>query len=286
MDFVIIALSVILGIAVLSALLWLYMIFPGGKRQKMQRFVGVHYAHRGLHDESKAENSMSAFRAAKENGYGIELDVRLSKDGELVVFHDATLKRVCGLDQRVVDLTLSELKKIKLGTTEDTVPTLKEVLELVDGRVPLLVEIKQDMGEGDVATSACRMLKEYEGDYMIESFNPLAIRTVKKELPHIVRGILSDNYTRDKAMRKPLYRLLKNLLFNFLCRPDFVAFNHREFAHSFTVRLVKKLYHPPLFAWTVRSEEEEKRCYDNGFDGVIFENYLMYNNSGYHIFRI
>jgi hypothetical protein len=136
------------------------------------------------------------------------------------------------------------------------------------------VEIKQDMGEGDVATSACRMLKEYEGDYMIESFNPLAIRTVKRELPHIVRGILSDNYTRDKAMRKPLYRLLKNLLFNFLCRPDFVAFNHRELAHSFTVRLVKKLYCPPLFAWTVRSEEEEKRCYDKGFDGVIFEDYL------------
>ena len=105
MDFVIIALSVILGIAVLSALLWLYMIFPGGKRQRMQRFVGVHYAHRGLHDESKAENSMSAFRAAKEHGYGIELDVRLSKDGELVVFHDETLTRVTGNEGWVKDFT-------------------------------------------------------------------------------------------------------------------------------------------------------------------------------------
>ena len=259
---------------VLGLFVYLFAVKPRGKRKETKKFFGVKYAHRGLHMEGVEENSMTAFKNAVEKGYGIELDVRFSKDGELVVFHDATLKRVCGVDKRVVDLTLSELKEINFGSTEETIPTFKEVLELVDGTVPLLVEIKQDMGEGDVATAACRMLKEYKGDYMIESFNPLAIMTVKKELPHIVRGILSDNYMRNKSMRKPLYILLKNLMFNFLCRPDFVAFNHCELERSFTVRLVKKLYDPPLFAWTVRSEEEEKRCYDKGFDGVIFEDYL------------
>ena len=269
-----IVLIVIGSLLLLGLVLYLFATKPRRKRKEAKKFLGVKYAHRGLHREGAEENSMTAFKNAVENGYGIELDVRFSKDGELVVFHDATLKRVCGVDKRVVDLTVSELKEIKLGSTEDTVPTFKEVLELVDGRVPLLVEIKQDMGEGDVATAACRMLKEYKGDYMIESFNPLAIKTVKKELPHVVRGILSDNYMRKESMRKPLYRLLKNLMLNFLCRPDFVAFNHWELEHACTVRLVKKLYNPPLFAWTVRSAEEEKSCYDKGFDGVIFENYL------------
>ena len=273
MNPVYIVLIVVGALLLLVASLYLFAIKPRRKRKEMDKFKGWRYAHRGLHNEKASENSMTAFENAIKKGYGIEIDVRFSKDGELVVFHDETLKRVCGIDKRVVDLTVAELKEIKLGNTEDTIPTFKEFLEFVDGRAPLLIEIKQDQGEGNVAFGACQVLKEYKGDYMLQSFNPLAIKTVKRELPCAVRGILSDNYMRDEKRRGMLYRLLKNLMFNFLCRPDFIAFNHEEIQNSFTVRLVKRLFKPTLFAWTVRSADDEKSAYNKGFDVIIFENF-------------
>jgi len=101
----------------------------------------------------------------------------------------------------------------------------------------------------------------------------LAVATFKKKAPKTVRGILSDNYFRDKSRRKPLYFLLKNLLFNFLCRPDFISFNHWEYKKSFTLRFAKRLFNSTLFAWTVRSKDEETAAEKNGFKGIIFENY-------------
>ena len=262
------------GAALLLLLfLYLFAIKPRFNRKATEHFLKWKYAHRGYHSEDAEENSLTAFERAIERGYGIEIDVRFSKDGELMVFHDATLNRVCGIDKRVVDLTCDELKEIKLGKTEDTVPTFKEVLELVNGRVPLLIEIKQDVGEGDVASATADALKEYKGEYLIQSFNPLAVATFKKKMPRVIRGILSDNYFRDKERRKPLYFFLKNLLLNFLCRPDFVSFNHWEYKKSFTLRFVKRVFRPVLFAWTVRSADEEISASANGFEGIIFENF-------------
>lgn len=277
MDFVIIALSVILGIAVLSALLWLYMIFPGGKRQKMQRFVGVHYAHRGLHDESKAENSMSAFRAAKENGYGIELDVRLSKDGELVVFHDETLTRVTGNEGWVKDFTSEELAKMKLSGTDEGIPTFREVLELIDGSVPLLIELKELTSESGLAEKFVEVIKDYKGDYIVESFNPMTVRRMKKLRPDILRGILSTTYTKDEKHKgKILYYLAEKLLLNFYTRPNFISYYHE----GYTVRnlgFIRRVFGTPLLTWTVKSQAEENAAYEHGFDTVIFEGYIPEN---------
>ena len=277
MDFVIIALSVILGIAVLSALLWLYMIFPGGKRQKMQRFVGVHYAHRGLHDESKAENSMSAFRAAKENGYGIELDVRLSKDGELVVFHDETLTRVTGNEGLVKDFTSEELAEMKLSGTDEGIPTFREVLELIDGSVPLLIELKELTSESGLAEKFVELIKDYKGDYIVESFNPMTVRRMKKLRPDILRGILSTTYTKDEKHKgKILYYLAEKLLLNFYTRPNFISYYHE----GYTVRnlgFIRRVFGTPLLTWTVKSQAEENAAYEHGFDTVIFEGYIPEN---------
>lgn len=277
MDFVIIALSVILGIAVLSALLWLYMIFPGGKRQKMQRFVGVHYAHRGLHDESKAENSMSAFRAAKENGYGIELDVRLSKDGELVVFHDETLTRVTGNEGLVKDFTSEELAEMKLSGTDEGIPTFREVLELIDGSVPLLIELKELTSESGLAEKFVEVIKDYKGDYIVESFNPMTVRRMKKLRPDILRGILSTTYTKDEKHKgKILYYLAEKLLLNFYTRPNFISYYHE----GYTVRnlgFIRRVFGTPLLTWTVKSQAEENAAYEHGFDTVIFEGYIPEN---------
>ena len=263
---------IFLVLIVLFIFLYLFLVAPG-KKKEMERYKKVLYAHRGLHNNERAENSMSAFKAAVEAGYGIELDIHLSKDGELVVFHDDTLNRVCGREGNVSDFTADELKAFKLSGTDDGVPRFADVLALVDGRVPLLVEIKESAGSTAVANAACKMLKEYKGDFIVESFNPMALMVVKKYLPDVSRGFLSQRYFEYEHYRKPLFFLLQNLLLNFSCRPAFIAYDHRH-AKSFSLRFVRRLFNLPTLAWTVRSATEEKAARENGFDSIIFENYL------------
>lgn len=253
-------------------LLWLFLIAPKN-RKEMNDFKSLYYAHRGLHNDERAENSMSAFKAAVDAGYGIELDIRLSKDGKLVVFHDDTLDRVCGREGKVIDFTADELASFKLNGTNDGVPLFSDVLSLIGGKVPLLVEIKEDPGVDAVSKAACEMLSQYKGEFIVESFNPLSLGTVKKQSPRFVRGILSQRYYAYEQYRKPLYFALQSLLLNVICRPAFIAYDHRH-AKSFALRFVRKLFGVPTLAWTVRSPEEEKEARKNGFDGIIFENYI------------
>lgn len=274
MEWLIIPLSVIGGLAILIFLLGLYMLYPGKKRQQMEKYRSVKFAHRGLHDDEKAENSMSAFRAAKEHGYGIELDVRLSKDGELVVFHDDNLTRVVGKEGKVKDFTAEELKKMSLLGTSDGIPTFREVLDLIDGSVPLLIEMKANIGEGGVAEKLVEVIDGYKGDFIVESFNPITLRTLKKLRPDILRGILSLEYTKeDRYKGKLIYRLSENLMLNFLMRPDFIAYDRK----GYTVKNLRRIRHKfgtPLIAWTVKTPEEEEEAIAHGFDTVIFEGYL------------
>ena len=260
-----------IGAAVLLAL-YIFLIAPG-KALGVKRYKGARFAHRGLHDETKAENSMSAFRAAVDAGFGIELDVRLSKDGELVVFHDDTLDRVCGISGRVDEFTADELSGMRLSGTDDGVPRFSDVLSLVSGRAPLLVEIKEDAGCSLVSAKCAEVLKNYDGALLVESFNPLSLKNSKKILKNIPHGVLSHKYYDYEQYRKPLYFLLQTLIMNFLCRPAFVAYDHRHFK-CLSLRILRKLFGVTTFAWTIRSEEEEKEAYKHGFDGVIFENYI------------
>lgn len=253
-------------------LIYLFLIAPKNKKE-MKKFKTKMYAHRGLHNAERAENSMSAFKAAVDGGYGIELDIRLSKDNKLVVFHDDTLDRVCGREGKVIDFTAEELAAFSLNGTSDGIPLFCDVLALVDGRVPLLVEIKEDPGNSAVSEAACKMLSEYRGEFIVESFNPLSLKTVKERKPEFVRGILSQRYYEYEKYRKPLYFLLQSLLLNFLCRPAFIAYDHRH-AKSFALRFVRGFFDVPTLAWTVRSAEEEAIARKNGFDGIIFENYI------------
>lgn len=269
---------IIIGAVIAAVLIFvlgaLYLISPGRKRQGMEKYKTVKFAHRGLHGDGRAENSMSAFAAAKEAGFGIELDVRLSKDGELVVFHDPTLERVCGQEGRVIDYTAEELSKISLSGTEDGIPKFSDVLKLIDGAVPLLIEIKMDVGENGVAEKLVEVIEGYKGDYIVESFNPVALRTVRKLRPDILRGILSCLYMKkEKYKGKLLYKLLENLNLNFLIRPDFIAYETEGHAKS-VLRFIRHTYGTPLFAWTVRSKEEEAEAIGYGFDSVIFEKYI------------
>ena len=265
-----IALVSIIGAVVLILVVYLILIAPG-RKNGIKKYARVKFAHRGLHGDGRAENSMSAFKAAVEAGYGIELDVRLSKDGELVVFHDDTLDRVACVKGRVDEYTAKELGEMSLSGSGEGIPLFSDVLDAVGGRVPLLVEIKEDPGNSAVSEAAAAMLAAYDGAYIVESFNPLSLATVAKRLPRAARGILSHRYYAYDQYRKPLYFLLQCLLFNRICRPAFVAYDHRH-ARSLSLRLAR-IMGAVTFAWTVRSEEEEAQAYKNGFDSIIFENY-------------
>ena len=263
---------------VLFALVWsaigLFMIWPGKKRLGMEKYRSVKFAHRGLHDSEKPENSISAFMAAKEKGFGIELDLHLSKDGELVVFHDDDLSRMVGKDGKISDFTVDELTKMRLGTSRDTIPTFKEVLDLINGSVPLLVELKVAIGEKGVVEKFVEVIDGYKGDFIVESFNPAALKDLKKLRPDILRGILSAQYMKDpKYKGKFIYRLAQNLQLNFLMRPDFIAYEKKGFGVE-NLRFIRRNFDTPLIAWTIKSPEEEAAAISHGFDTVIFEGYI------------
>ena len=211
------------------------------------------YAHRGLHGNGVPENSLAAFQKAIENGHGIELDLQLSADGEVMVFHDYTLKRMTGEDGLLSDRTAEELRSLKLAGTDEHIPTLREVLELVDGRVPLLVELKGESLSTALPPKADEILREYKGEYCIESFNPILVAWYRKNRPDVMRGQLYTNFCDDRKFT-PVNILLTLLSFNFTARPDFIAFDHKH-AKTLPLRLVRTLCKPYRFTWTVRSED-------------------------------
>ena len=270
---VLFSLSGFMALIALFGGVWLFMTTPRKSAAKMQKFLTYRYAHRGLHGTGVAENSLTAFSRAVKAGFGIELDIRLAADGELVVFHDETLLRVCGEDKRVIDLTTEELRSYRLSGTDDYPPTLREVLELVGGRVPLLIEIKHGKGESGIAERFLEEIRDYRGEYIVESFNPRALKTVRRARPDLLLGQLSMRYsTIEKFRGKPAYMLMERMLLSFLVRPDFIAYETAGFKHGVLNRL-KKNYGVPCIAWTVRSEGQEKEMLSDGFDTVIFEGY-------------
>ena len=263
-------------VALIGFGVWLFLIAPK-RAGEMEKYKSVKYAHRGLHgdfgDGFAAENSLTAFDRAASLGFGIELDIRLAADGELVVFHDATLDRVTGVSGKVIDKTSAELGRLSLLGTADVVPTFKELLDLIDGRVPLLVEIKEDSINGVAAEKAAEVLAEYKGDYIIESFNPMALGVIRKKLPSAMRGFLSDKHTERKETSSLIHRITQRFLLNFIARPHFIAMRKTR-SGMFPLPFVRAVFGIPTIAWTVRSPEEEREAYENKFDGVIFEKYI------------
>ena len=230
-------------------------------RPSLEPFVGKVYAHRGMHGGKERENSLEAFEKAIKNGYGIELDVQLSADGQAVVYHDTSLLRLYGENKLVSSMTVAEL-------AEYGIPTLKEALDLIDGRVPLIVELKGETTDISVAPIAAEVLDEYIGDYCVQSFNPKILGWFKECRPDIIRGQLSMAFCKD-GKRSPKFFALEHLLCNFISRPDFVSYDHKT-PKKFSLTLCRKLFNVPVFAWTVKTSEEWTKCADK-FDAYICE---------------
>lgn len=236
-------------------------------------FRKKYFAHRGLHDNAgdAPENSMAAFRKAVEAGYGMELDVHVTKDGVPVIFHDTRLERMCHADGEITDYTYEELEKFTLGNSREHIPRLEDLLQMVRGRVPLIVEIKADKADVSCCAVIDRILSAYDGEYCIESFNPMVLLWYRRCHNDVVRGQLSSNFRRDGEHNKLFYFMLSHLLFNFLTKPDFIAYNH-EFAKEPGRKICRKLYGNPAAAWTIRSREELEAMRGE-FDVFIIENF-------------
>lgn len=254
--------------------LYLLMIMPAMfHRPDMEPFKKWLYAHRGLHDNSSdaPENSLRAFEKAVNAGYGMELDIQLSKDKIPVVFHDFTLERICGKKGKVCDYTYEELRRFKLCDSDECIPAFSDVLKLVDGRAPLIVELKIERIDLSLCPIADKLLRQYNGKYCIESFNPLGVLWYKRHHKEIARGQLSDGFLKEKKYKGPLYFLLQNLCFNFLSKPDFVAYNHK-YMEILSRRICHKLYRNTAVAWTIKSERELSEA-KKQFDIFIFDSF-------------
>lgn len=241
-------------------------------RDSFADFKDYYYAHRGLHSSSVPENSITAFKNAVDKGYGIELDVRLTKDDVPVVFHDHSIKRMCDVDIDVRDLTFSELKEYRLLNSAESIPKFTEVLDLINGRVPIIVELKVRNDSEKTSEIVANILDNYKGIYCIESFNPKVVLWFKKNRPHVIRGQLSTRYSKVKGSGNRLLNfILQNYGFNLFTKPDFIAFNHKH-KNMLSFTLCRKLYRVPTIAYTITSQEELEESKDY-FDYFIFENF-------------
>lgn len=270
MRYVLYTLAILLLLLAIIFCLYVFVFIRPRKGKKADPRLFTDYAHRGLHGGNTPENSLEAFKKAVDSGYGIELDVQLSKDGEVMVFHDYTLQRVTGTEGNLKDLEKEELCKITLMNTEQRIPTFRQVLELVNGKVPLLVELKGEELDSSLCEKTAEILKEYNGPYCVESFNPLLVKNIKKYLPEVYCGQLYTNVCKEKKKYSPLNIILTLMAFNFLAKPDFIAYN-KNYRNSFPVRLAVTLHRAPKFLWTVRSEEEFETAHRLG-EYPIFEN--------------
>ena len=237
------------------------------KKERKSPFMGRNFAHRGLHTEdmSVPENSLEAFRQARDAGYGVELDLQISKDGEVVVFHDDTLERLCGVEGRVDEKDYSELRELSLCGTQERMPLLGEVLELVDGSVPMVIEIKNGRRNKELCEKTRDLLSGYKGDFFIESFNPLVLGWFRRNAKDMLRGQLATGCADYKNFRKPMAFALSRCLMNVVSRPHFIVY--RIGPKPLTVRLAEKLGAMSV-GYTSRAEENEA-----GRDVVIFEFY-------------
>lgn len=253
--------------------LYLAAIAPDGtRRERMAAYRGTMFAHRGYHCKEKGipENSMAAFRAAVKRGYGIELDIHLTSDHRVIVFHDDTLERICQRKGTPESLPASKLRRLPLLGTAEHMPLLEEVLSFVNGQVPLLIELKMTDRSTKLCEAAYRILEKYHGPYLIQSFNPEGLKWFHEHAPHVLRGQLSSDLVKNNYDTPWMYRFMaKHLLVDFWGKPDFISYKLADLP-TFSTTLLRKFFGTPFAVWTLRSRKAlEKGIRD--YDMQIFE---------------
>lgn len=265
----------ITAIAIVIVLILLYMMSLRGRtgHPGLGELRRWRYAHRGLHSPGVPENSMAAFRAALEAGYGIELDVHLLTDGGLAVIHDSRLERTTGKPGKVEELSSTQLSRYPLEGTEETIPLFSHVLELFAGKAPLIIELKSDGNNcAALCQAAVAAMEGYEGPWCMESFDPRCVLWLRKNRPDILRGQLSDNFLKGNSKLPWMLKfILTYHLANFLTRPDFIAYDYsaRKTLSNF---LCRRLWGIQGVSWTIRTLQEFIQATQEGWI-PIFENF-------------
>lgn len=268
---------ILLGLILLTLLTWVIMIKPSGKRHPLEQEIKKYiYAHRGLHkkEDGIPENSMAAFELAVKKGYGIELDIHLSADGTPVIIHDRSLLRTAGTDINIDGIRDRDIKKHPLEGTDERIPFFTEVLKAVDGRVPLLIELKvDDDNYKELTDKVLKELDGYRGICAIQSFDPRAVNHLRRSYPHIMRGQLAGFLRKNgDTLHKALDFGLRNLLSNFIAKPHFIAYRVQD-ADRPSMKLCRLLYKPFELNWTCRKKAHHVIAHKNGAI-PIFEKYI------------
>lgn len=269
-------LAALLGAAAVFGL-WCMAVRPRRGQPGWEKLTGYRYAHRGLHDISagRPENSLSAFRAAAQAGFGAELDVHLMADGSLAVVHDSDLKRVCGKSGVIETMTREDLADYPLLGSGETVPLLEDVLAVFGGKGPLIVELKSSRNNAAALTDAAmERLRAWPGTYCVESFRPAVLARLRKRWPDVFRGQLSCAFRgQGKGLHEKLaYWAVRHLLVCAAGRPDFVAYRWED-RDEVSLRLMRRLWHVHEAAWTVRDPSVMERLEAQGA-AVIFEGFV------------
>lgn len=272
---------ILIGLIIL-VLLWIFMQRPDHSETDFSPFLQNVYAHRGLYteDQSIPENSLSAFRRAVEYGVGVELDIQLTADGQIVVFHDETLQRLCGINQPLRSFSYAQLQQFSLAGTTERIPLFSEVLKVLDGQVPMLLEYKHYASPKELCTKADQLLQSYHGLYCIESFHPLFVRWYAKNRPDVPRGQLAEQFLRHYSLRKPAALFGSLLMMNFLSKPQFLSYRYTD-RDWIALRLCKKFFRIQMAYWTIRTQSDMEDCLKQN-TLCIFEHFLPKIPSTFH----
>ena len=203
-------------------------------------------AHRGIHNEAIPENSMKAFSLALKKNIPIEFDVHILKDKNIVVFHDDNLKRMANKDKFIKECTYEEIKDLKLKNTNEKIPLLKDVLKLVDGKVLLDIELKMDVTDHSLEDGLIEILKDYNGEVILKSFDYRKVKYLKKHTNYKI-GLLIKRMSGFKDF------IIRNINFNILIKPDFLACN-KNMLDCKSVKTFKK----DIYIWTIKNKDELK----------------------------
>ncbi len=265
---------IVLLVLVILCAVWLLLIMGRARHPGRAKMTGQLFAHRGFHSEPEApENSREAFRRAAARGFGAEFDVHLLKDGGLAVMHDSALKRMTGCEGEIENLTVEQLKDYTLGRSSETIPTFADVLQIFDGKTPLIIELKtRGRNAAPLCEAVCRVLDTYKGTYCLESFDPRVVEWLRKNRPDILRGQLSQNFVKERSgLSLPLAIMGTWLLCNFFTRPDFIAYKFED-RHNLSNQACLHIWHTAGASWTIRSKEDMKTAKREGL-WPIFENF-------------
>lgn len=234
------------------------------RRSELGRLGAVPFAHRGLHGGVLVENSGGAIAAAVEQGYGVELDVQLSRDGEAMVFHDYELERLTAGQGPVAAHTAAELQSIRLNLCNEAMPRLAEALDIVGGRRPLLIEVKSPNRQvARLCAAVAQSLAGYEGPVGVMSFNPEVGAWFARHAPHVLRGLVVT-----ESGRRGLRGRIERPLALWRARADFLAYDIRDLPSIFAGAARGRGV--PVYTWTVRSEPDRARAAAHA-DQIIFE---------------